>query len=294
MNTQTGSLDLMKKMNRTLVLDLIRNEQPISRALVAKKLGLSRSTVTAVVNELLAKKFVVETGFADSTKEGGRRGIELGFNPKSGYGVGVDIGRTRTLVIVTDLDGDVVCREEHRTTTDVADIARQIQECIHASGVERDLILGMGIGLPGIVDSDAGLVLDVPALGWSNFNLIEALRPSFPFPIYLNNDVNCAALGERWLARGGRCDNLFFIAIGSGIGGAIITRGELIEGHGYSAGEINCFVDREDLRAGRKPLPDGTGVFEQQMSGQALSSDGVSAKELFRRYRESLDLTSLD
>jgi Transcriptional regulator/sugar kinase len=286
MHNQTGSLNLIKRINRSLVLDLIRKEQPISRALIAKKLGLSRSTVTGIVNELLAKKFVVETGFADSTTEGGRRGIELGFNPKSGFGIGVDVGRTKSLVIFTDLDGAIVHRSEHRTSASLTEFIRQVHADIEEAGVDSKRILGMGIGLPGIVNSDTGQILDVPALEWGPINVIDAMKDQFPFPVHVNNDVNCAALGERWQARDGRCDNMFFIAIGSGVGSAIIANGSLIEGYSYSAGEINNLLDREDLRMGRMPLANGTGVFEQQISGKALAESGVPAEELFRRYRD--------
>src|SRR3954462_1393957 len=116
--SKTGNLDLIKNLNRSLVLETIRNEQPISRAMVAKKLGLSRSTVTLMVNDLLAKKFVVELGLGDSLG-GGRKGIELGFNPKSGFGIGVDIGRTKMMVVITDLDGEIVINERFKSTNSI-------------------------------------------------------------------------------------------------------------------------------------------------------------------------------
>lgn len=284
MYNRTGSLDLIKKINRNLVLDMIRSEKKISRALVAKKLGLSRSTVTSIVNELIKKKFVVETGLGDSTKEGGRRGIELGFNPKSGYGIGVDIGRTRTLIVLTDLDGEIEYKEECKTTATAEETLDLIQAFIQKSGIEKDRILGMGIGLPGIVDSREGLILDVPALNWGNINLVEKAKNDFPFPVYVNNDVNFAALGERWLGSEGMTDNMFFIAIGTGVGGAIIANGELIEGYRYSAGEINRFIDREDLARNRRNGPGEMGAFEQQISAFALERSGISPEELFARY----------
>lgn len=285
LTNRTGNLDLIKKINRSLVLELIREEQPISRAVIAKKLGLSRSTVTSVVNELLKKKFVIELGLGDSTKEGGRRGIELGFNPKSGYGIGVDIGRTRTLIVISDLSGQPAFKQEAKTTATIEQTINLIKEAIAQSGIDEASILGMGIGLPGIVNSATGVIIDVSALNWGSINVIEKVSPHFRFPVFVNNDVNCAAMGERWLSRDGWADNLFFIAIGTGVGSAIIANGELIEGHHFSAGEINCYIDREDIKAGRTNQPEGIGAFEQQVSGTALSRTGFTPEELFAGYR---------
>jgi len=94
---QKGSLEYLKKINRDLVLESIRADQPTSRAKIAKKLNLSRSTVSLIVDELIAKKFVIETGLSSSTKEGGRRAIELGFNPRSAFGVGVELQEKRAV-----------------------------------------------------------------------------------------------------------------------------------------------------------------------------------------------------
>ncbi|WML58635.1 ROK family transcriptional regulator [Neobacillus sp. PS2-9] len=282
--SKTGNLDLIKRLNRSLVLETIRNEQPISRAIVAKKLGLSRSTVTLMVNDLLAKKFVIELGLGDSIG-GGRKGIELGFNPKSGFGVGVDIGRTKILVVITDLDGEIVYRKGFDSTNSIDGIIQLIKGCIEKSNVDINRILGLGFGLPGIVNSLTGEIIEVPLLNWGQFNFIERIKPFFPFPVFINNDVNCAALGERWLGGKEKIDDMFFIAIGSGVGSAIIAKGNLIEGHGFSAGEINHYIDREDVKKGRAGSRNGVGVFEQQVSGPALSELGYPPSELFSEYK---------
>jgi glucokinase len=282
--SKTGNMDLIKRLNRALVLETIRSEQPISRAMVAKKLGLSRSTVTLMVNDLLAKKFVVELGLGDSIG-GGRKGIELGFNQKSGFGVGVDIGRTKMVVVITDLDGEIIFKEKFQSTNSIDEIIQTIKRCIEKSTVDINRILGLGFGLPGIVNSLTGEIIDVPLLNWGEFNFIERLKPFFPFPVFINNDVNCAALGERWLGGKEKVDDMFFIAIGSGVGSAIISKGDLIEGHRFSAGEINHYIDREDVKQYRIGPADGVGVFEQQVSGPALGKFGYLPSELFLEYK---------
>ncbi|MTT32363.1 ROK family protein [Terrilactibacillus sp. BCM23-1] len=278
-----GNLDLIKKMNRTLVLETIRRDQPISRASISKKLGLSRSTVTLVVNELLEKKFVFELGLGDSTVGGGRKGMKLGFNPKSGYGVGVDIGRSNIIIIITDMDSDIVFKEIYPSTNNVETIANYISTSMSKSGVDTKRIFGIGIGVPGLVNTRSGEIIELSALGWKNFNLLEQIQPYFKYPIFVNNDVNCAALGERWVDK---TDNMIFIAIGSGIGSAIIANGDLVEGHHFSAGEINLFIDREDIKHGKENNSESIGVFEQQVSGLAFEKLGYSAEFVLSNYKK--------
>ncbi|NGQ95959.1 ROK family transcriptional regulator [Brevibacillus sp. SYP-B805] len=276
---------LIKNTNHSLVLELIRSEQPISRAAIAKRLGLSRSTVSSIVDDLLHKKIIIELGLGSSTKEGGRRGIELGFNPKSAYGVGVDIGGTKVLIIITDWDGEVVYKTKLKTSSNVDDLVSMIKESIRQSGVNEQLIIAMGVGVPAITNTRKGIVVDSPALGWQNLPLREAMQQHFSFPVFINNDVRCAALGEKWLGSGGQSRHMVFIAFGTGVGCAIVSNGELIEGHSYSAGEIGYLIDMLDVRNGQENSVGRFGTFENRTSGTALSKHGFTGAELFRQYQ---------
>jgi glucokinase len=278
---------LTKSTNFSLVLEMIRSEQPISRAAVTKKLGLSRSAVSAIVDELLQKKIVVEMGLGSSTKEGGRRGIELGFNPKSAFGIGVDIGGTKILIVITDWDGDIIFKERFSTVSDVIEITNLIKQCIQKSGVDERLIIAMGIGVPAITDTAKGEVIDAPALGWRFVPLRQQMQEHFDFPVFVNNDVRCAALGERWLGSGGNSSNIVFIAFGTGIGSAIISNGQLIEGHNFSSGEIGYFIDKEDVDNGFWNKTGQFGTFENKNSGTGLSKHGYTSKQLFEQYEKS-------
>lgn len=246
--SKIGNLDLIKKMNRSLVLETIRNEQPVSRARIAKSLGLSRSTVSLIVDDLLVKKFVTELGLGDSTKEGGRRGIELGFNPKSAYGLGVEIGDKGILHILTDLDGEICKEQKMPLTSNINEIIEGIKKFLEQLDIDQHLILGLGITVPSIVNSTNAIVVDAPLLGWKDFNVKEHTQGSFPFPVFVHNDVNSAALGERWLGNGRETTNMFYIAFGSGVGSSIIANDQLVLGHSYSAGEIGYFLDQIDIK----------------------------------------------
>lgn len=284
----TGISKLIKNSNYSLVLELIRSKQPISRAMISKKLGLSRSTVSSIVDELLQKKIIVELGLGQSTKEGGRRGIELGFNPKSAFGIGVDIGGTKILMVITDWDGEIVYKVKVKVSSSIDEIIKLIKHCIQNSGIDENLIIAMGVGVPAITNSKTGLVIDSPALGWKNIELKQQLQAHFSFPIFVNNDVNCAALGERWLGSGDNVRDMVFIAFGTGVGCAIVSKGELVEGHTFSSGEIGYLIDIEDVNNGCVNRMGSFGTFENKVSGTALSKHGFKAVELFQQYKQGV------
>jgi glucokinase len=283
LNKLKGNLDIMKKINRSLILDTVRSHQPISRAQIAQKLKLSRSTVSSIVEDLLVKKLVVELGYGNSTSEGGRRGLELGFNPKSAYGIGVDIGGTKILVVITDLDGCIELKERFQTTSDMKEIVEMIKQSIQKAGLSENDIIAMGVGVPGFTSKE-GIVVDAPALKWTNVDLKSSLREHFRFPIFINNDVNCAALGERWLGSGKNSNDLFFIAIGTGVGSAIVANGELVQGYDRKAGEIGYNISENDINEGKENHLGEFGVFENKVSGSALVKYRSSPDQLFIEY----------
>lgn len=284
MGKVTGNLELIKKVNRALVLETIKDQQSISRANIAKKLGLSRSTVSTIVDELLDKKLVVELGYGDSTKLGGRRSVQLGFNPDSSYGIGLDIGGTKILIVITNMYGEIVYKEKLETTNKIEEIISLVNEGLDKSEIDKEKILAMGVGVPSATNSKEGIVIDAPALKWSNFNLKKELQDQFDFPIFIDNDVNCAALGEKWKGSGKNIDNMFFIAIGTGVGSAVISNGELVRGYNYEAGEIAYNISESDVKNGLMNKVGEFGVFESKISGTALHQKGYSPSQLFKEY----------
>ncbi|MFC0331487.1 ROK family protein [Paenibacillus sepulcri] len=276
---------MIKQVNSSLVLNLIREKQPITRAKIAQVLSLSRSTVSLIVEELIHKKFVTELGLSSSTSEGGRRGMKLGFNPKSAYGVGVEIGGSKCLLRITDLDGEIVFKEDHPVPKQLPEIVALIQACIDRSHISQDEIIGMGVGLPGTVDAENGILInDSPALGYKNVNLKQVFQPHFSFPLYFNNDVNCAAFGESASGSGANESNIVFISIGDGLGSAIIANGTIITGHRFSAGEIGYFITPDEVRSGVINEAEKFGTLEHKVSGTALAKSGYGAEEIFSLY----------
>ncbi|WHH56861.1 ROK family transcriptional regulator [Petroclostridium sp. X23] len=278
-----GHLELIRRINRSLVLNTVKEEQPISRAQIAKRLNLSKTTVSAIVDELLKKRLIVEYGDCPSPAGVGRPSTMLGFNPKSAYCIGADIGGTKLMIIITDLLGEIVYQVKVPTKNHVDELVAIIQGVIQECGLKEDDIFGMGIGVPGTVTAD-GVVVRAKALHWNNFPLQRIMNQHFSFQVFVGNDVNLAALGERWLGSGDQVDNMLFIALGTGIGSALVCDGQLILGAQGRAGEIGYYLESRDVENGNLNRLGMQGILERKCSGTALGQHGYTAEELFLAY----------
>ncbi len=204
------------------------------------------------------------------------------------YEVGVDIGGTKVFVVIADDDGNIVFKEKIKTSPDVQTIIASIDGFLQDMKIPPQKLRGIGIGVPGVVNSESGIVMDSPSLKWRDLNLKEIFSKHYRVPVMVKNDVNLAVLGERYFG-GNESDNIFYVAIGTGVGSAIISNGQIIEGARFSAGEIGYFVDRNDVRPGRINSVLEFGTFEHKTSGSALTERGLkfgySPQELFIQYR---------
>ncbi|TBL75276.1 ROK family transcriptional regulator [Paenibacillus thalictri] len=287
---QKGTLELIRRLNRDLVLGIIRAGQPVSRAEIARRLGLSRSTVSAIVDEFIAKHFVVESGLGASTKEGGRRAIELSFNPDSGYGVGIELQRGGLKLCIANLDG-AVCFQQTAVSTDNCSeaVSRHIAEAVRQAGLTMEQLIAVGVSVPGLTDSLNGIIVDSPVLGWKGIAFAAELESMINVPVFLNNDVNCAALGERWLGAVKQIDDFIYFYIGHGVGMALVAGGQLVYGKDYMAGEIAYFAQTADL-SGHIPVNrlGDFGVYEKKVSISGLTGRGAgdTLEALFQGFAE--------
>lgn len=281
-----GHLEMIRRVNRASVLNMIKNRQPISRAQISKQLGLSRATVSAIVDELIDKKMIYESDIKKANGKIGRRSTMLGFNPRSMFCIGLDVGGTKILTIITDLNGEILYQEKVDSTGDLEKMAKLIRRSLAACDLSENQIFGLGIGIPGTVLPE-GIVVRAKALHWSDMNLKKELENRFDFPVYVGNDVNLAALGECWKGSGDQVKDMIFIALGTGVGSAILSDGKLIHGAQGRSGEIGYYLDGEDVRNHRLNHLGVQGVFEQKCSGTALNRFGCSSEELFQLYQQS-------
>jgi predicted NBD/HSP70 family sugar kinase len=236
----TWNQQVVKKENKTLVLELIMNQFPISRADTAQTLGLNKGTVSSLVSELLEEQLIYESGPGESS--GGRRPIMLLFNKDAGYSIGIDMGVNYIYGVLTDLLGNIILEKKilhnnHVYEDALGQVQNLINHLINLAPSSPYGIIGIGIGAPGIVNTE-GEVLLAPNLGWRNISLQLDLEALFNIPVIVENEANAGAYGEKKFGVGIDSDNLIYISAGIGIGAGIIMNNELYKGtKGYS-GEV--------------------------------------------------------
>jgi len=249
-----GNPYLMKQLNRSAILGLLREHGPLSRSDIAKLLNLSPPTVTRIVSQLIAEGLLREGETTESATKIGRPRTLLHFNFLAHIVIGVDVGGAKTTGSVADLHGDILYRKTVPSIPD-GDRSRSLpafldflEDLLEAAPAPREKIRGIGVGVPSFVLERDGTVVWAPALGWRDVPLKRLLEDRFGIPSFIENDVNLAALGESQFGIGRGIRNLVCIFIGTGIGGGLILNGELYRGHGGAAGgQTSLVTDNGDL-----------------------------------------------
>ena len=239
---KTADQELVRRINKSLVLNTLRLHAPISRAGVANLTGLNRSTITHIVNALISEGLVYEQ---DSTSSSvGRPSISLSLRPDGGAVIGVEIGVDFISVLLTDFVAQPLWQswadtDPAQSQDDILIRAEQVVDQAIQRAREHHLqVLGIGVGLPGLVNVNQGELIFAPNLGWRNMPLRQLWSQRFDLPVYLENEANLAALGEYYFGLAHNVDNFIYLSSGIGLGGGVIMGGKLFRGgHGF-AGEI--------------------------------------------------------
>ncbi|WP_238996741.1 ROK family protein [Paenibacillus pinistramenti] len=276
---QTGDLFLVKKINKSIVLDTIRARSPISRAKVSESTGLNKTTVSSLVNELIDEHLVHEMGPGESS--GGRKPLMLLFNDQAGYAIGIDVRIDSVSAVLTDLKGAIKDRcffklssAEPQHVSSI--IARSVRELSARAPESPYGVVGVGVGVPGIVD-EQGSVLFAPNLHWSNVPLQQMLMDELQLPVVIDNEANAGAVGEHKFGAVQDTQNLLYISVSHGIGTGIIMGGHLYRGSSGFAGEAGHFsikLDGADCSCGNK------GCWELYASENALLSAASSLESV--------------
>jgi predicted NBD/HSP70 family sugar kinase len=240
-----GNRDLIRAMNRSIVLNVIKTDGPIARAKVARQTGLSPATVTGITAELIEEKLVFEKNMGDSS--GGRRPILLAINPSGGYVIGIKLTETQAIGALTDLEATVIVkRTDHLRGRDPSIIIKQLSllasELLRKAGLPKNKLLGIGIGLAGIIDSEQGILRQSPFFGWHDLPLGKLLQSQVHVPVYVDNDVNTLTLAEMWFGGGQGLDSFLIVTVGRGVGLGIVVNGQFYRGAKGGAGELGHTV----------------------------------------------------
>lgn len=270
----SGDSSLLKSLNKSTLLRLIRRQGPISRADLAKRTQLTRATVSALVEELIAEQLVSETGIGASS--GGRKPVLLEIRGDAGYVVGVDLRPTELLALAADLSGGIV-RELRRPLQAPSDPERVFAQLVNAARELRSAlppsplgVVGAGVGIAGLVEHPGGRILFVPAHDWRGLDWQPELQRQLGVPVVVENEANLAALAEHDFGAAKDTTELLYVSVGTGIGAGYILGGELYRGAAGYAGEIGHTTIELN---GRSCSCGNRGCWETYASERALAGE---------------------
>jgi predicted NBD/HSP70 family sugar kinase len=235
----------MRVNNAGLVLNLMWREREISRAELARRTGLSPSTVSDIVGQLTEAGLVRTVGAGSSRSVGGRRPLILGFDDDALGILGIELGAKHVSVVLTNLRCEVRAvrhavlpvREEPVQALDAA--RRFADECLKEGRMPRRRVIGLGVAVPSPVRPEQpGQLPPLLLPAWADIDVQRFFREAFKLPVHIDNDANLGALAESFWGHGRGIDDLIYIKLGTGIGAGHVIRGQLYRGAGGSAGEV--------------------------------------------------------
>ena len=241
MNIIRGSFDLMKQMNISVIMGLIRSKGPISRAEIANLSGLTPASVSKISKKLIKMGLIKEIGLGEST--GGRPPVYLVFNPKAGYIISINISAGYIEIMISDLQAEMIEKKKRTIIGKTEDVVIQelyelLNLIIVENSIEIEKIFGIGMAVHGIVNPKNGISIYAPYYNWKNLKIREIIEQEFNIPVFIDNDVRCMALAEKWFGIAKHIDDFIILYIGDVVGAGIVNNGKLYYGKDYSAGEI--------------------------------------------------------
>jgi predicted NBD/HSP70 family sugar kinase len=247
---QLASSETARIINRDIVLELIRAGQPISRADLARRSGLGRSTISQIVEQLIGENWVREGAMGSLPR--GRRPTMVGLNEDL-VAIAVDIHPKQASVALVDLNGRLLSRSLAPLTSDPGDSMRLITECMHRMHrtAPRKSIKGIGISLPGRVNPATQRLIFAPNLKWPEFDIKKMVETRMGLPVVIENDATACLLAELTFSRMDGVRDAVLVAVAEGVGTCVLANGQLVVGHNGMAGEFGHIpVDPNGPRCG--------------------------------------------
>ena len=288
---------LLKDLNERTVLDAIRNGAPISRVEISRLVGISKPTVSLALQSLLDAGLVRETAPDPGRPTYGATFFEV--VPEAGLVLGLDLGARFLRGAICDLRGEIRARQDVELDGADAEGAIDAIAALHASlagagGLPLDRIDGAVVGVPGVVDAKTGrLSLATNVSGLEGRDWGADLRNRLRLPVTVENDINLAAVGERWRGMARGAEDFVFLSVGTGLGAGLVLRGELHRGRNGAAGEVDlvavgrqeeidpcasavsALAERLVAENGRattlRPPYDARGIFSAARAGDAVA-----------------------
>jgi predicted NBD/HSP70 family sugar kinase len=275
---------LIRRINQSRVLRLLKDRGKLSRADLARFLNLTRSTLTFVAGQLLDAGLVTEAGESSIAQATGRPGTALKLNPDGAFFLGAEIAAERIHLVLINLEGSIVYRETvNLRSRKPESVCEQLVEMVEGvrSGdlLSSDRLRGLGVCVSALVNSQ-GVIRIAPTLGWNRFDLKSALKSRLGLAVFVENDANGAALAELSFGRRPGQTDLCLLYLGVGVGAGIIFDRKIFRGSDGLAGEIgHLTLNLTDLARAER-----MGVLEAQLGRNGLLASyqqvGGEAKNL--------------
>ena len=280
-----------RDINRQILLNLVREHQPVSRADLARMMKIGRGMVTTLTGELLAEGAIMEGDVGEAAR--GRKPTMLWVRTQDRLVVAVDVRFSRTYVMLSDFNGSQIALESFETVTDpgalVASIAARAEQLVE-SFAARWRVQGVGLVVPGMVDSSTGRILNSPQLGWRDVDVRDALETELNLPVQIENAPIACALAHMWLGeRGDGAGDFVYVTVSDGVGAGMVVNGQVVRGHSHTAGEFGHIALNPE---GPRCLCGARGCFEAYTSnlatlGRYLGAEDISpaeSRELLKRH----------
>ncbi|MBN1465575.1 ROK family protein [candidate division KSB1 bacterium] len=292
----TGNHRLLKSINSTVIRDLVRTDSPISGAQLAKITGMRPSTVQKILKNLESQGLVTKIGIGASTKMGGRPPTLWEICGHHGYAIGIQLEMNEIRAVLVNLKSQIIAEQQVATDrfASIHDIEEQIiiviKDILQSKNIDRQQLLGIGIGVSGLVDVTRGIILRTSLLRHASpIPLRESLQKHYDIPIYIENDANAAALAEKWFGARKKTDHFVFVLVVVdkdvfGIGFGLVLKHDIYRGANMLAGEATPY----DLNI-KKILRDQCGFRDAHfINGQSkIDLDDVHLSDLIAAIDEN-------
>jgi predicted NBD/HSP70 family sugar kinase len=240
---QAARLNTIRDINRQIVLNYVREREPISRAEISRETELQRSTISAIVEDLKTEGLIEEVGEGEST--GGRRPTMLRLRTAGPIALGVAITPTRTTVATSDLAGRVLDQTAFLTDPSSEKTLSNVIDCVRGfTSRYKGAIEAVGVSLPGLVDPGTGSALYVPYFQWRDLPVTRTISEAVGLPVIIDNDANSVAMAELWFGRPEVSDarDFILVLVAEGVGTGIIFDGQIYRGKSGAAGEFGHMI----------------------------------------------------
>ena len=244
--TRRGSRSLLRDLNVSLLIELVRRAGTVSRADLARQSRLSAPTVSNIVDKLIKRGIFNEVSLAPSS--GGRPPVLLSIDPKAGYVVGIKLRAEGLTTVICDLDAQVVASRETEASlvgnpnAAILAIEQAVLRVLRDATVPQSKVLGVGVGLPGIIDTDRGICNFSHLLWWRDVDLAGPLRKRLGLPVWVDNDVNTLAVAEKWAGDAPDARDFVTLSVGRGVGLGIVIDRSIYRGANGAAGEFGHVI----------------------------------------------------